>query len=269
MATNYPGGLDGLSNPSGGDPLTSPSHAGQHANANDAIEAVQAELGTNPRGSASSVRSRLEGIENGSRISLPDGSIVPAQLARPIGNLLSDNQASGGDALGNTTGFVGWNCLLDYAGFIQGTLTGSTGAITLDHDQRVAVVPGETITVFITGENVTTDSLMATVSFEDDAGVSKGIVEVWPTSTAPLGVVSWGQKTVAVPAGATRAKPDLIGSGSPGDIFVAHRLGVWRGAGGDWAMPGVPIPHTGIRPNPANTSQVQVWNDATATWITV
>ena len=65
MATSYPGGLDSFTNPAAGDGLDSPSHAGQHANANDAIEAVQAELGTTPSGSYATVKARLEAIEGG------------------------------------------------------------------------------------------------------------------------------------------------------------------------------------------------------------
>ena len=37
MATNYPSGLDSLSNPAGSDALST-GHASQHANANDAIK---------------------------------------------------------------------------------------------------------------------------------------------------------------------------------------------------------------------------------------
>ena len=55
MATNYPGGLDSLTNPSAGDALTSPSHSAQHANANDAIEAIETELGVNPSGTFATV----------------------------------------------------------------------------------------------------------------------------------------------------------------------------------------------------------------------
>ncbi len=46
MSTNFPGSLDALTNPSGGDSITSPDHAAQHANANDAIEAIEAKVGT-------------------------------------------------------------------------------------------------------------------------------------------------------------------------------------------------------------------------------
>lgn len=63
MATNYPGALDSFTNPSAGDALDSPSHAGQHADANDAIEAVQTELGTDPAGGSATVKARFEAIE--------------------------------------------------------------------------------------------------------------------------------------------------------------------------------------------------------------
>lgn len=45
MATDFPGSLDSLSNPNTTDALNNPSHAGQHGNVNDAIEATQAKVG--------------------------------------------------------------------------------------------------------------------------------------------------------------------------------------------------------------------------------
>lgn len=45
MATNYPNNLDELINPNGTDQLSAPSHSEQHANANDAIEALQSKVG--------------------------------------------------------------------------------------------------------------------------------------------------------------------------------------------------------------------------------
>lgn len=45
MATGFPTSLDALTNPTSTDSLTSPSHADQHANANDAIEALEAKVG--------------------------------------------------------------------------------------------------------------------------------------------------------------------------------------------------------------------------------
>ena len=45
MTTNFPTGLDALSNPTTSSALNNPSHAGQHSNANDAIEALQIKVG--------------------------------------------------------------------------------------------------------------------------------------------------------------------------------------------------------------------------------
>ena len=47
MATSFPTGLDALTNPTSGNTLASPDHAGQHADANDAIEALEAKVGVN------------------------------------------------------------------------------------------------------------------------------------------------------------------------------------------------------------------------------
>ena len=45
MATSFPTSLDTLTNPTSSDSLSSPSHSSQHANVNDAVEALQAKVG--------------------------------------------------------------------------------------------------------------------------------------------------------------------------------------------------------------------------------
>jgi len=45
MPTNFPTGVDNFTNPTANDSLNLPSHSTQHANANDAIEAIEAKLG--------------------------------------------------------------------------------------------------------------------------------------------------------------------------------------------------------------------------------
>ena len=47
MATNYPNSLDNFTNPTSASPINSPSHADQHSNANDAIEALESKVGSN------------------------------------------------------------------------------------------------------------------------------------------------------------------------------------------------------------------------------
>jgi hypothetical protein len=63
MATNFPTSLDALTNPSGTDSMSSPSHAGQHTDANDAIEALQAKVGVDGSAVTSSLDFRTDSLE--------------------------------------------------------------------------------------------------------------------------------------------------------------------------------------------------------------
>lgn len=78
MASSYPGSLDSLTNPTAGSLMTSPSHAGQHTDANDCIEAIEGALGTNPQGGAATVAARLATIEaslGGSMVAKPSDTV--------------------------------------------------------------------------------------------------------------------------------------------------------------------------------------------------
>lgn len=61
MATNYPNSLDILVNPTSVDHLNSTTvpHAQQHADLNDAVEALQTVIGINPAGSHLTVKDRI------------------------------------------------------------------------------------------------------------------------------------------------------------------------------------------------------------------
>jgi hypothetical protein len=64
MSTSYPGGLDSLTNPT---PTTYEdvlSHASQHANANDAIEALEAQVGVTGSAVTASVNYRVAQLQN-------------------------------------------------------------------------------------------------------------------------------------------------------------------------------------------------------------
>lgn len=64
MTTKYPAELDTFTNPTPSDMLgtTSVLHTTQHANANDAIKAIETELGVNPRGASATVKARLDAL---------------------------------------------------------------------------------------------------------------------------------------------------------------------------------------------------------------
>jgi len=65
MATVYPAAIDNFTDPTAGDNLNSAGviHATLHTNVNDAVNAIEAELGTNPKGAAISVKDRLNAID--------------------------------------------------------------------------------------------------------------------------------------------------------------------------------------------------------------
>ena len=59
MAINFPTSLDTLTNPTSGNALNSPSHAGQHSDVNDAIEALEAKVGADSSAVATSIDYKL------------------------------------------------------------------------------------------------------------------------------------------------------------------------------------------------------------------
>ena len=77
MATNFPTSIDALTNPTGASALTSPDHAGQHTDANDAIEAIEVQIGT----TASPVLARLASPSFTGTPTLPTGTIATTQTA--------------------------------------------------------------------------------------------------------------------------------------------------------------------------------------------
>lgn len=67
MTTNYPGALDSFTNPQATDKVATVSHAAQHANANDAIEALQAKVGIDGSAVTSSHDYKLQDVADGDK----------------------------------------------------------------------------------------------------------------------------------------------------------------------------------------------------------
>jgi len=64
MTTSYPTNIDTLTNPAPGDSEVTVSHSGQHSNANDAIEAIETQVGTTAQETALNVATTRGKMQN-------------------------------------------------------------------------------------------------------------------------------------------------------------------------------------------------------------
>ena len=91
MATNYPGGLDSFTAPAGDDALGSTTggrkHSERHRDIEDAVEAIQAELGVNPAGDFDTVAEHLDN-------KLDLGVQYVTNTATPLVNITSGGSAA-------------------------------------------------------------------------------------------------------------------------------------------------------------------------------
>jgi len=114
MATNFPTTLDSLTNPSAGNTLNSPSHSTQHANSNDAIEALQAKVGVDSSAVTTSLDYKV-------RVGNPVGEIAMwSTNTAPTGWLLCDGTPA------NRSTYSALHSLMQAAGYPYGAGNGST-----------------------------------------------------------------------------------------------------------------------------------------------
>jgi hypothetical protein len=64
VSTNFPSALDSFTNPAATDTMAAVPHHTQHANANDAIAALEAKVGVNNSGDSSSIDYRVRHLES-------------------------------------------------------------------------------------------------------------------------------------------------------------------------------------------------------------
>lgn len=183
---------------------------------------------------------------------IQDGAVTAEKFAVQPGNLLTANQASGGDTLGDTTGLASaagatLTRRTDQARSGTGAvLVTATGTAAFDVYVQQDVTSGETYTFLSSvmgGSGSRT--LRATVEWYT-SGMSY-IGQSYGNEMAPPG--SWLDAilTVVAPASAAvaRVKVAAITTGSVGDSFWIDALSWHKGSGGTWQLPGVPIPGQG------------------------
>lgn len=124
MATNFPTTLDSLTNPTSGQTLNAPSHSTQHANSNDAIEALEAKVGVDNSAVTTS-------LDYKTRVWNPVGEITMwGTTTAPTGWLVCD-----GTAVSRTT----YSGLFAVIGTTFGVGNGSTTFNLPDFRGKVAI----------------------------------------------------------------------------------------------------------------------------------
>lgn len=175
MATNFPSSLDALTNPTSSDSLASPSHAAQHANVNDAVEALQAKVGVDGSAVTSSLDYKLANIGTPTAFTpswnnFTVGNAVQSWYYTQVNDLVI---VQGTTTLGSTSAVTG-GVTMDYP--VGGPIvTGSMSAGHAFYENAdgtnllgVVLLAGSTVTLrtySVTGSDITFATVNATSPF--------------------------------------------------------------------------------------------------------
>lgn len=219
MATNFPTSLDTLTNPTSTDTLNSPSHASQHANANDAIEALQAKVGANSSAVQTSHDYKLSGVTGSDKAVSLTGSevltnktinsanntlqnIATTNLASPTGldtNIVTGTAGTSGD-------LIKWNAdgdavsadtvTIEQGGTGQTTQTAAFDALSPtttkgdiivdDGTNAIRVAVGADNTILTADSGETSGVRWATAASENSATINAGETISGATTPAPV-----------------------------------------------------------------------------------
>lgn len=171
MATNFPNSLDNLNNPNATDSMA--GHAALHGNVNDAIEAIQAKLGTNNSSDTNSVDYKITQIES-QLLNLDDQSDSIIELLGLNGN--NDLTITG---IENKTVVDTWSASLYRT--IKYHLQITKGGEYYSSDLTL-LNEGETINVAESNIISNTSDTLANVTFESNSGIIS--LCVTPTNSA-------------------------------------------------------------------------------------
>ena len=133
MAINFPTSIDSLTNPISSNTLDNPSHAGQHSDANDAIEALETKVGVNSSAVSGSIDYKLTNTSSsnpGHKHTLANGATDVTASAAELNQL--DDVSVGGTSSGDVVTIDGTQTLTNK------TINGDNNTITnLAHGSEV------------------------------------------------------------------------------------------------------------------------------------
>lgn len=203
MATNYPGALDSFTNPTANDTLNSATvpHADQHANANDAIEAIQATLGINPQGGSATVVARLNALD--ATVASKVASVGSGSTAITIGGTATAPTIAVATASVSTAGVVQ---LTDSTSSTSTTTAATPASVKSAYDLAAGKAGLATANTFTTGTQV--------IQAGADGTVALRVQRNSPTATADIAqfAMSTGTKLAWIDKDGKITAPDFIDS---------------------------------------------------------
>jgi len=170
MASSYPGGLDNFST-SHQDDVDEIIHASTVNDNADAINKIEAELGTNPKGSAADVKTRIANTETVANAAIPsnyldtDGTLAAdsdtkVATQKATKTYVDAAVAGGGGGSGSTitanTQTVNYTLVLTDAGKVVEMNSASAITLTVPPHSSVAWPDGTMIEVYAMGAGVVT-----------------------------------------------------------------------------------------------------------------
>ena len=225
--TNFPTSLDALTNPSALDGLT--GHAAQHANVNDAIEAIEAKLGIDGSADVDSVDYKLgtkqDDLVSGTNIKTINGASVLGSGDLVVGgdvtlngveeltnktiaaatNIIEARSGPNSSQFSFRNKLINGNFAINQRGYVSGTATVSANQYTLDR-WRV-VTSGQNLAFSASGNgNAVTAPAGGIEQVIEGANIEGGVYTLsWVgsgTATVNGSVVTNGGQTSPLTAGA-------------------------------------------------------------------
>jgi hypothetical protein len=184
MATNFPASLDTLTNPTSTDSLVTVSHAGQHANANDAIEALQAKVGADNSAVATSLDYRINQLESG-----PAGSSITVSDTAPVspsnGDLWFDSTSAATYVYYDSTWVEIGGATIDDPTKIENSIVDAKGdLITATADDTPARLPVGSNGQVLVADSGETTGLRWSSGISGRNTVINGSLNVWQRGTS-------------------------------------------------------------------------------------
>lgn len=197
MTTLYPGAIDQLVNPVPSNPLNNPSHAAQHSNANDAIEAIEGYLGTAGSTDPNTITGRVVALESGGTGGGAVETIDPNEGLELVGTALGTKYNTLiADSV--TSIAVGGAAALPASTWKLKTLVQVLDTILFPDVLPTYTVPTITVASTITGTLEIGQSIspvITTVATEQDAGVFSNIATF--RNTTSINSVTPGGVTIS------------------------------------------------------------------------